>query len=76
MSSYDLNCFVEEFTFLSQISHPHIVRVFDLREDAKAVYLVMEYLNGSTLAAQLEQVVSENGGLGFSEEQAREIFLK
>jgi serine/threonine protein kinase len=76
MTTYDMKCFVDEFEFLSQINHPHIVRVFDLKEDDKAVYLIMEYLNGSTLASQLEQVVSENDGLGFSEEHAQEIFLK
>lgn len=76
MSEYDIKCFVEEFHFLKQINHPHIVNVYDLKEDENSVYLIMEYLNGSTLSQQLEQVVTESGGLGFSEEDAQEIFLK
>ena len=76
MGNYDLKCFSDEFEFLSQINHPNVVRVFDLIQDDKSVYLIMEYLNGPTLTTQLEQVISENDGLGFSEEQAQEIFLK
>lgn len=76
MNSYELQCFREEFKLLSQINHPNVVKVFNLKEDAEAVYLVMEYLNGPTLTAQLERVFTETNGMGFDEDEAREIFLK
>ena len=76
MSSYDLECFSSEFDFLSKINHPNVVRVFDLKEDDKAVYLIMEYLNGQSLALELENAFSETEAVGLEEEEAKGIFLK
>lgn len=76
MNKYEMNCFLDEFNFLKTITHPNVVRVFDLKEDSKAVYLIMEYLNGPNLALELEQVYTETGGLGLDEDHARDIFLK
>src|SRR4030095_3791445 len=46
--------FEREAQTLAQLSHPHICPVFDVgRQDAIA-YLVMEYLEGQTLAQRLE----------------------
>ena len=76
MASYDLKCFSKEFDFLSKITHPNVVKVFDLKEDDKAVYLIMEYLNGQNLALELEIAFAESEGAGLDEEHAKEIFLK
>lgn len=76
MNAYEVECFKDEFELLKKINHPNVVRVFDLKEDAEAVYLVMEYLNGPSLTAQMEQVYMETGGRGFPEEQAQEILAK
>jgi len=38
---------------LSRLSHPHICAVHDVGEDAGSLYLVMELLEGETLAARI-----------------------
>ena len=38
---------------LSRLSHPHICAVHDVGEDAGSVYLVMELIEGETLAARI-----------------------
>ncbi|WP_372367776.1 protein kinase [Candidatus Uabimicrobium sp. HlEnr_7] len=38
-----------EALYLSKISHPNIVRVYDFFEENKQFYLVMEYVQGKTL---------------------------
>lgn len=76
MNTYEVQCYRDEFELLKKINHPNVVRVFDLKEDADAVYLVMEYLNGPSLTTQMEQVYMETGGKGFSEEQASDILAK
>ena len=35
------------------VTHPHICTLYDIREEADASFLVMEYLQGETLAARL-----------------------
>ena len=38
-----------EFEILEEISHPHIVRVFELMEDQSNYYVVMELMQGGDL---------------------------
>jgi len=45
--------FERESRALAALSHPHICRVFDVGRDAGVDFLVMEYLEGETLAARL-----------------------
>jgi eukaryotic-like serine/threonine-protein kinase len=40
---------------LSSLSHPHICALYDIGEQDGAAYLVMEYLEGETLASRLEK---------------------
>ena len=76
MNSYELQCYRDEFELLSKINHPNVVKVFNLKEDVDFIYLIMEYLNGPTLTAQLEKIFTETDGYGFEEDQAIEIFAK
>jgi serine/threonine protein kinase len=39
---------------LASLSHPHICQVFDVGREGDADYIVMEFLDGQTLAARLE----------------------
>jgi serine/threonine-protein kinase len=43
--------FLDEARIAAQLNHPHIVQIFDLGEEAGALYIAMEYLPGETLAA-------------------------
>jgi eukaryotic-like serine/threonine-protein kinase len=47
--------FEREARTLSRLNHPNICTVYDVGRDAGVDYLVMEYLEGRTLAAVLEQ---------------------
>jgi non-specific serine/threonine protein kinase len=47
--------FEQEARILAALSHPHICTVFDVGRHDGAHYLVMEYLEGSTLRERLEQ---------------------
>jgi len=40
---------------LASLSHPHICPVFDVGQQAGTDYLVMEYIDGQTLAQRLEK---------------------
>ncbi|MGE5276513.1 MAG: protein kinase domain-containing protein [Acidobacteriota bacterium] len=45
--------FEREAKAISQISHPHICAVYDVNREGETEYLVMEYLEGETLAVRL-----------------------
>jgi hypothetical protein len=40
----------EEAQFAAQISHPNVVRVFDITSNEKMTYIVMEFIEGGNLA--------------------------
>ena len=41
--------FVTEASLAGKLSHPHIVAIFDAVADEEASYIVMEYVDGTTL---------------------------
>lgn len=45
-----INQFLDEANLLVRLSHPGIVRVFELSREGEALFLAMEYLHGQTLA--------------------------
>lgn len=47
--------FIDEARLLSQFDHPGIVQVLDIFEENQTAYLVMELLQGQTLAARIAQ---------------------
>jgi serine/threonine protein kinase len=47
--------FDREARVISRLSHPHICALFDVGEHQGTRFLVMEYLEGETLAARLAQ---------------------
>jgi serine/threonine protein kinase len=47
--------FLREAKLAAQLSHPNVVQVFDVGEDGGKPFIVMEYVQGSTLAAELKQ---------------------
>jgi tRNA A-37 threonylcarbamoyl transferase component Bud32 len=48
--------FLHEAKLTAKLSHPNVVRIFDVGEDAAGAYLVMEYVEGPTLDALLERL--------------------
>src|SRR5205823_215416 len=48
--------FLREARTLATIEHPHVVRVYSFGEAIGTPYLVMEYVEGETLAARLARV--------------------
>jgi eukaryotic-like serine/threonine-protein kinase len=59
--------FIKEAFRLSQCSHPHIVRVYDIFKEEKLWGMAMEYIAGENLKDYLEQkgVLSEEEGLSY-----------
>src|SRR6266567_4566100 len=47
--------FEREAKTISQLSHPHICALYDVGREGNRDYLVMEYLEGETLAARLDK---------------------
>lgn len=45
--------FIREAQIAAQLQHPNIVTVYDVVSTAKASYIVMEFVDGTTLAAKL-----------------------
>ncbi|MGI8606255.1 MAG: protein kinase domain-containing protein [Gaiellaceae bacterium] len=45
--------FRREATTVARLSHPNIVQIFDLGEEENRLYIVMEYVEGESLAALL-----------------------
>ncbi|MFI2707640.1 serine/threonine-protein kinase, partial [Nocardioides sp. CER28] len=48
-----------EAQLAARLSHPHVVTVFDLAEDGETRWLVMEYVEGTTLS----KLAADRGGL-------------
>src|SRR5437773_4167407 len=48
--------FEREAKAISSLSHPHICRLYDVGHQDGIPYLVMEYLEGETLAHRLKRV--------------------
>ncbi len=45
--------FLREGHLVSELSHPNIVRVYDVGDEAGVLYVAMEYLGGGTLTSRL-----------------------
>ncbi|MFA6577246.1 MAG: serine/threonine-protein kinase [Nocardioides sp.] len=69
-SSPDLLRAEREARLAARLNHPHVVAVFDLVDEDDQQWLVMEYVEGSTLA----ELVRSNGAL--SPDQAAKIMVQ
>jgi hypothetical protein len=69
--------FEREAQFVAGFNHPNIIQVYDFatstRDDAPLCYMVMPYVPGTTLRAELDACAAEKGLL--PRERAREIAL-
>lgn len=54
--------FLDEARLAAQLSHPHIVQTYEIGEEGTRHYIVMEYLDGGTLA-RLRRKAAPAGGL-------------
>ncbi|GAB4455081.1 MAG: hypothetical protein OHK0029_10570 [Armatimonadaceae bacterium] len=66
---YGLQQFLREGEFLHGSRYPSVVTVHDIFEDNNTAYLVMEFLEGQSLAAELRQ----NNRRGLPEDRVRNI---
>lgn len=63
----------QEFLSLSQLNHPNIVSVFDFAHDGGLDFLVLEWLEGETLAELLGRIASRRIALDKAEDVVRSI---
>lgn len=47
--------FMREARFAARLAHPHITHIYDVGLDSDSLYIVMEYVEGQSLRAALEQ---------------------
>lgn len=50
--------FLQEYEIIARVSHPNVVRIFDLGVADDHAYLAMEYLGAGSLAARIAQPLS------------------
>jgi calcium-dependent protein kinase len=67
----DLNLLSNEFKILQEMDHPNIIRLYEVYEDPKYFYFVMEFLLGRSL---IDRFISEEHKL--TEINNREIFYQ
>ncbi|MGM0531726.1 MAG: protein kinase domain-containing protein [Bacteroidota bacterium] len=51
-----LKKFKDEAKFVARFNHPNIVRVYDIEEKFRTIFIIMEYLEGVSLAEKLADV--------------------
>lgn len=51
-----IDIFLNEAKIIAQMNHPRIVRVYDVEELYRTVFIIMEYLEGVTLRQMLDNV--------------------
>lgn len=59
--------FQREAQLVAALRHPNIVQVYDLDTHAGVYYMVMEYIDGLTLSAKLEQIRAQDKLFSLSE---------
>ena len=67
MSEEDRAALGNEIDILKQVDHPNIVKCYDIYEDEKYIYIVMELLQGGEL---FDQILKKEK---FSEKEARDV---
>ena len=68
----DINKFKNEINILSTVDHPNILRLFEVFEDEKYFYLIIELCEGGELLKLIQEKHQANKG--FSEHEAAIIF--
>jgi calcium-dependent protein kinase len=51
----NIDCIMEEVAILHSLDHPNIVKYYETYNDAKYIYLVMEYVTGTQLFEKITQ---------------------
>ena len=64
----DPDKFKSEFDILRQLDHPNIIKLFEVFEDKKYIYFIMEVCEGG----ELFERITEKGA--FNEEEAKDAF--
>jgi 5'-AMP-activated protein kinase catalytic alpha subunit len=61
---------MREIDIMRRVRHPHVVRIHEVMATRKSIFIVMEFVSGSTLNAHLVY----RAGRGISEASARRVF--
>jgi len=66
--------FEVERSVLSQLEHPHIVKMHECFEEKGCLFIVLELCRGGELYERIAQKVMAQGGRGFPEGMSRHLF--
>jgi hypothetical protein len=55
------DAFLEAMQHVSRVKSPHLVRIYDFGIDQQRLYVAMEYVEGCSLDALLQEVAAEDG---------------
>ena len=67
---------MDELMILEKTDHPHITRVFEIFENKKNYYVVMELVKGGDLLAKVIANAKNNNGKGFTEAHVKMIIYQ
>ena len=62
MDSWSIYRFVEEFSWLSQLDHPHLVKLYDAFSEGDVRYFSMEQVEGTTIRQWFQSFSQEDTG--------------
>ncbi len=68
-----LGSMMQEAQTLAGVSHPGVVKIFDLFRDNGTVYYVMEFISGKTLLAMMNSMRAQ--GISFTQEQTEGLLV-
>ena len=68
----DLEGLMREVNLMIQLDHPNIIKLYEVYENEKYIYLIMELCTGGELFDRI--VENTENGVQFTEKQAAEIF--
>ncbi|CAI2359722.1 unnamed protein product [Moneuplotes crassus] len=61
----------KEIELLKSVSHPNLIKLYDVLEDEKHIYLIMEYISGGSLQQQMRARSKK-----ITEAEAKKIFMQ
>ena len=70
----NIACIMEEVAILNKLDHPNIVKYYETYDDAKYIYLVMEYISGMQLFDKITHQKNQTFDEGQAAKYMKQLF--